>query len=47
MQHLKDVNMSYFEHLIRAWKIAGILIIHGLYPDIWKTKASEYLCDKH
>lgn len=48
MQHLKDVGMSYVEHLLRAWKIAGILIIHGIYPDIWKTKASDLLCDtKH
>lgn len=44
MQHLKDVGMSYFEHLMRAWKIAGVLIVHGLLPDLWKTRASEMLC---
>lgn len=46
MSHLKDVNMSYVEHLLRAWKVAGILIVHGLLPNIWKTKASDIICDK-
>lgn len=47
IQHLKEVNMTYFQHLTRAWKIAGILIVHGVYPDLWKTRASELLCEKN
>ena len=43
MQHLKDTGMSYFSHLLRAWKIAGILIVHGVFPDIWQTKASSMI----
>jgi hypothetical protein len=45
MTHLKDVNMTYFQHLIRAWKIAVVLIVHGLFPNIWQTKASDMLCN--
>ena len=36
--------MTYFQHLCRAYKVAGILIVHGLFPNIWKTKASDNLC---
>jgi len=30
--------------LLRAWKVAVVLLVHGLLPNIWKTKASELLC---
>lgn len=43
MSHLKDVNMTYFKHFIRAYKVAFILMVHGLFPNIWKTKASDIL----
>jgi len=29
---------------LRAWKIAFTLLVHGLFPNIWKTKASDMLC---
>ena len=44
MSHLNDVQMTYFRHLIRAYKIALVLLVHGLFPNIWKTKANELLC---
>jgi hypothetical protein len=44
MSHLLDAGYGYFEHLLRAWKIAGVLLVHGLLPNVWKTKASELLC---
>ena len=44
MNHLKEVNRSYIQHLYHAWKVAGILIVHGLFPNVWKTKASDNLC---
>lgn len=48
MSHLKEVNMSYFQHLKRAWSISFILLVHGVFPNIWKTKATELLCrDNH
>ena len=47
MSHLDDVKMTYLQHFRRAWTIAGILIIHGVFPNIWKTKASEMLCSDH
>lgn len=47
MSHLKEMRMTYFQHLYRAWTIALVLLVHGLFPNIWKTKASELLCDDH
>jgi hypothetical protein len=44
MTHLSDNNIGYFKHLIRAWRWAGILIIHGLYPEIYKTTVSDEIC---
>lgn len=44
MSHLNEVGYGYFQHLFRAWKIAFFLIVHGVFPDIWKTKASDELC---
>lgn len=47
MGHLGDVKMSYWQHWQRAWSIAFVLLVHGLMPNIWQTKASEMLCDTH
>ena len=47
MTHLNDVGMNYIQHLIRAWSIAFVLIIHGVFPNVWKTRANELLCDHH
>jgi uncharacterized protein YjeT (DUF2065 family) len=47
MGHLADVKMSYFEHFKRAWSIAFVLVVHGLLPNVWKTKATEMLCNNH
>jgi Family of unknown function (DUF6356) len=41
--HLKDINMNYVEHFLRAWSIAFILIVHGIFPNIWKHKASDMI----
>jgi hypothetical protein len=46
MSHLKDVEMSYFRHFLRAWSIAFVLLVHGLFPNIWKTKASDMINHK-
>lgn len=45
MSHLTETGTGYFKHLLRAWKVAAVLLIHGLFPNIWKTKASELLCE--
>lgn len=44
MSHLNDVGHTYIQHLLRAWRISFILFVHGLFPNIWKTKASDELC---
>ena len=41
--HLKETNKGYFEHLLGAWKVAFILIVHGLLPNVWEDKASDLL----
>lgn len=43
MSHLTDVKMTYFQHLIRAYKVAFILMVHGIFPNVWKTKATDIL----
>lgn len=45
MNHLDEVKMTYTQHLVRAFKVAFILIVHGLFPNIWKTKARDMLCE--
>lgn len=44
MSHLKETEQNYIAHLFRAWKISFILLVHGVLPNVWKTKASDLLC---
>lgn len=44
MSHLREAGLSYLNHLIRAWRLSFVLFVHGLFPNIWKTKASEEIC---
>ena len=46
MNHLREVNMGYFEHLRFAWLTAAGLVIHGLFPDLLVTYASDRLCHR-
>jgi hypothetical protein len=41
MRHLKDVNMSYITHLLRAYKVAVILMVHGIFPKHMENKEPE------
>ena len=43
MDHLRETGKGYFEHLLGAWKVAGILLVHGLLPNVWRYKASDEL----
>jgi len=43
VNHLKELDMTYFQHLNRAWKVAFILTVHGVLPCVWENKASEIL----
>lgn len=45
MGHLQDNNIGYFRHLYRAWRWAIILLVHGIFPNIWKTKVSDEICN--
>ena len=47
MNHLKTIGMTYIVHLMHAWKVAFILIIHGLFPNVWEWKASELICNEN
>ena len=46
MKHLKEANMGYFKHLWFAWTTALGLILHGLFPMILTTWASDRLMAK-
>jgi hypothetical protein len=35
--------MKYFQNLKKSWSKAFILLIHGLFPFIWKEKAGIIL----
>ena len=41
MKHLKEVNMGYFEHLWFAWSMALALLVHGVFPSLFTTYASD------
>ena len=43
MKHLKEIELSYFEHLRRAWTISFVSFVHGLMPWIWEDKAKELI----
>lgn len=43
MKHLKEIQLNYFEHLIRAWTISFISFVHGVFPFIWEDKAKELI----
>ncbi len=43
INHLKESGKGYFEHLLGAWKVAFILLVHGLLPNVWKNKASDII----
>ena len=49
-KHLKDINMTYFQHLKCALKYSKesgkammFFFIHAFFPDFWVTKGSDKL----
>jgi hypothetical protein len=47
MNHLKEINETYFEHLCFAWTVAFILFVHGVFPQLWIDKASGMMEGRH
>ncbi len=47
MKHLNDIHMGYFKHLVHAWRMAFILIVHGFFPWVWETKVSDEIMSYH
>jgi len=45
LTHLQETGYTYFEHLSRAWWISFVLLVHGIFPNVWVNKASNLLCD--
>lgn len=50
VDHLKEVDESYFRHLLEAWWIAGqsliaswAALIHGVFPGLFRTTATRIL----
>jgi hypothetical protein len=46
MNHLKEANMNYFQHLWHALSSGVALIIHAFFPFILKDYASNKICKK-
>ena len=44
MSHLKDTGFTYLQHLRHAWSVAFVLLVHGIIPNVWTTKASDIIC---
>lgn len=47
IKHLEENNMTYFQHLRFALKIAGTLVIHAVLPWFFTTYASDHLCNRN
>lgn len=43
MRHLDEVGENYFQHLRFTLVVSFVLIVHGLLPWIWETKATEMM----
>jgi hypothetical protein len=48
MKHLKDKNLTYFQHLGEAWTLALqlfllslIALVHGMFPFTWVRSVSD------
>ena len=41
--HLKEAGETYFEHLRFAWSVAFVLVVHGLFPNLWEWKATAMM----
>jgi hypothetical protein len=47
IKHLEEIQKGYFEHLWFAWRNAGALFIHGIFPFWFTTYVSDSLKDEH
>jgi hypothetical protein len=54
MGHLKDVSMTYTEHLIGAWGeiifaliMVSKLIVHSIFPSLFVTCYTDYIIGCH
>jgi hypothetical protein len=41
MKHLEEAGMGYFEHLRFAWSMGLALLVHGVFPSLFTTYASD------
>lgn len=43
MKHLQETGLTYIEHLYRAWTLAFVCLVHGLFPSVWQHKAKDII----
>lgn len=41
MKHLKEANIGYTQHFIRAMSMSLALFVHAFYPNAFPTYASD------
>ena len=46
MKHLKESNMGYGEHFIRAMSMSIALFVHAFIPSLFETYASDKINDR-
>lgn len=44
LKHLHEQKFGYIYHLYRSWRWAAMLIVHGIWPDAYKTTVSDEIC---
>ena len=43
-EHLREQHMGYWQHLVGAWRMALVLLVHGVIPSVWTTWVSDRIC---
>ena len=46
MKHLKESNMSYTQHFVRAMSMSIALFVHAFIPILFETYASDKMNDR-
>jgi len=46
MKHLKESNMSYTQHFVRAMSMSIALFVHAFVPNLFATYASDKMNER-
>ena len=43
LKHLQEAGETYFQHLLFAWSVGFVMLVHGLLPFVWEYRATEMM----